>query len=261
MDNDAKIKISLIGPEMSGWHEGQDCKGNIIIFPGGGYEHLSVREGKPVAGKFAAAGWKPWILHYPICSEGGISPPLGLLPMTHAAEAVKRVRSLNPSLPVVVCGFSAGAHVAASLGVHWEDENVFPLEEQRFIRPDAMILCYPVITAGRFAHRGSIDNLTLGAGNIGDLTAYFSLENYISSKTPPAFLWHTAADAIVPVQNSLLFAEGLASAGVPFELHIYPYGEHGLSLATPEVQDNIKHFHSYPHVAGWLDECIEWLDI
>ena len=90
---------------------------------------------------------------------------------------------------------------------------------------------------------------------------YYGLEAHVDAQTPPAFIWHTAGDSTVAVQNSLCFAESLAAKGVPFEMHIYPYGEHGLSLATMEVEEPEKHRYADAHVAGWFEQCVQWLDL
>ena len=162
----------------------------------------------------------------------------------------------------------------------------------RRFRPDRAVLSYPVITAGPFAHFGSFERLTglseeelkkLAGGETGDgsLSSYsdksasclkketenrplsplswFSLETQVDETAPPVFLWHTASDESVPVQNSLLFAGALAVAKVPFELHIYPFGPHGLSLATKEVEDPEKNRFADPHVAEWFGTMVKWL--
>lgn len=264
-------EIRLTEPETANTTEHPSWKGSVIIFPGGGYQWHSPRESEPVARAFALAGWKPWILYYPVAPSGN-GAPLGLAPLRCAAAAVKQVRLCSAELPVVLCGFSAGGHAAASLGVHWNDTSVFTLEEQSIIRPDALILSYPVITAGPWAHWGSIQMLTgtkeqkspedrqILSENERDIS-YFSLEYHVTAQTPPVFLWHTASDESVPVRNSLLFAESLAACGVPYELHIYPYGPHGLSLATPEVEDPAKHRYADSYVAAWFSQCISWLDL
>ena len=261
---------SECGPEY-----GPECiKGNVIICPGGAYRWHSPREALPVAKAFAAQGWKPWILYYKVSVHGEV---LGTAPLCQAAAAVRKVRAASPGRPVILCGFSAGGHVAASLGVHWNDEHLFAGEDRSVIRPDGLILGYPVITAGKYAHRESMEMLagpdpaaveedSAGsdpAAAEGDPAGpgYYGLEAYVDAQTPPAFIWHTAGDSTVAVQNSLCFAESLAAKGVPFELHIYPYGEHGLSLATREVEEAEKQRYADPHVAGWFDQCAQWLDL
>lgn len=221
----------------------RDPRGCVLICPGGGYEWRSPREADPVARAFAEKGFAPAVLEY-TCYRG---EPLGTLPLTQLGEAAGRMRELYPGRLLAVCGFSAGGHLAASLGVHARTLGL--------PRPDALILGYPVITAGAYAHRGSIRAL---AGD-GD-AAFFSLEAHVNAQTPPTFLWHTSSDESVPVQNSLLFAEALARAGVPFELHIYPEGVHGLSLATPEVDEPQKRRLADAHVASWFGLCADWLN-
>ena len=246
-----RIMLEEIVPDICLAEE--QWKGNIIICPGGAYKWHSPREALPVAKAFAGQGWKPWILYYSVSEHGEI---LETIPLCQAAAAVERVRKHCPHKPVVVCGFSAGGHVAASLGVHWNDEAVFAKKEQARIRPDGLILCYPVITAGQYANQESINALAKG-----EKSSYFSLESYVDRQTPPVFLWHTAADSEVAVLNTLMFANCLAAKEVPFELHIYPYGVHGLSLATKEVEEPQKERYTDAHVAGWFRQCTEWLDI
>lgn len=223
----------------------ESSKGTIVICPGGGYGWLSPREDMPIANAFRAYGWDAAILHY-TCYDDAKAERLGTLPLEQLGEAVHAVRNLRPGKPVIVCGFSAGGHLAASIGVHWQTLN---LE-----KPDAMILSYPVITSGEFAHRGSMDHLAEA-----DKQIFFSLEKHVGAHVPPAFIWHTAADQTVPVENSLLFAAALSAAKVPFELHIFPNGMHGLSLATEEVAEPGRE--PDPHVAQWVSLCAKWLDM
>ena len=149
----------------------EDPKGIVLICPGGGYQWLSPREAEPVANAFTAGGWAAAVVYYTV-RETPAQPPLGTLPVRQLGEAVLAAKQRCPALPVLVCGFSAGGHLAASLGVHWKELGL--------PRPDGMILGYPVITAGRYAHRGSIENLT-GA----DDPAWFSLEKQVTADTPP----------------------------------------------------------------------------
>lgn len=227
-------------------------KGAVIICPGGGYKFLSPREGEPVAEEFCSAGWQAFVLSY---STG---ENLGKKPLEELAWAVRevRIRAMEIGLdgkPVVVCGFSAGGHLAASLGVHWNDNTMFGTSTIH--RPDALILCYPVITAGKYAHRESIDSL-VGKED----PSYFSLENYIDQYTPPTFLWHTMSDETVLVQNAILFTQRLVDHGIPSEVHLYPYGVHGLSLATDAVAEPEKERFANMHIATWFEQCIQWLD-
>lgn len=223
----------------------ENSKGTIVICPGGGYGWLSPREDMPIAGAFKAYGWDAAILHY-TCYDDDKGERLGTKPLEQLGEAVKTVKELRPDKPVIVCGFSAGGHLAASIGVHWQTLN---LE-----KPDAMVLSYPVVTSGEFAHRGSMEHLSEKEGQ-----EFFSLEKHVGAHVPPTFIWHTAADQTVPVENSLLFAAALSGAKVPFELHVFPYGMHGLSLATAEVAEEGREPDA--HVAQWVSLCAKWLDM
>ena len=140
----------------------------------------------------------------------------------------------NPNA-IAVMGFSAGGHAAGSLGVSWHRGELW--QEMgltpEMVRPNAMVLCYPVITGGEYAHRDSFVALT-GSANVRDHLAY-SLDTQVTPHCPPTFLWHTFTDQAVPVQNSLMMASALRDAGVSAELRIYPFGRHGLSLANDQV--------------------------
>ena len=222
-------------------------KAIIVICPGGAYRWLSPREAEPVARAFEAMGHETSILRYTVRSAED-APPLGLEPVRQLSERVARLRRESEGAPVFVCGFSAGGHLAATLGVHWKTLGLS--------RPDGLILCYPVITAEEgLCNAESIRSIAPEGDR-----EFYSLEKHVSPDTPPAFLWHTAADNSVPVENSLMFATAMKRSGVPFELHVYPFGEHGLSLATDEVTEFDKGRLPDPHVAGWVRECGDWLE-
>ncbi|GHV10873.1 acetylesterase [Clostridia bacterium] len=237
----------------------------VIVFPGGGYEFTSDREAEPVAKQFFAAGMQSIVVRYSVSKEAK-----GLIPATDAALAVKYVRShaaewgINPKR-IYVCGFSAGGHLAASIGTLYRlpvlQKNTADILGEAItaedIRPDGMILGYPVISAGVHAHRGSIARLSERADYSEEDINMWSLERQVTSDTPPAFIWHTADDNGVPVENALLFAGALSAAGVPFELHVYPHGPHGLSLATSEVSWDANGIR--PNVAEWVKLAIAWV--
>jgi acetyl esterase/lipase len=150
---------------------------------------------------------------------------------------------------VGVLGFSAGGHLASTLATHWElgrPASSDPLEWESS-RPDAQILCYPVITFGPHRHEGSMVAL-LGEDPPAYRRELLSNELQVKADTPPAFIWHTADDEAVPVENSLLFAGALRARGVPFELHIFPHGRHGLGLAEDDAA-----------VGAWTGLCAAWL--
>jgi len=226
-------------------------RGAVLICPGGGYGMRADHEGATIARRFNDDGLHAFVVQY------RVSPLRHPAPLFDVARAIRIIRQnaalwkVEPS-KIAVCGFSAGGHLAASLGVHFNEATPqtgsTPNEPDTLsCRPDALILCYPVISAGAFAHEGSFQNL-LGAEGSPELRQKMSLELQVTPETPPTFLWHTFDDVGVPVENSLLFAQALRSQSIPFELHVYPHGRHGLGLAADE-----------PHVATWMPLCCEWL--
>lgn len=233
-------------------------KGAVVICPGGGYSFLSPREAAPVADCFTAAGYHAFVLYYEVEKE-----VLGDLPLHQLGKAVEYVRTHAAEYDleekkIFVCGFSAGGHLAASLGIHWNHAERFEDGcDLRLHKPDGMILAYPVITAGEKAHRGSMERL---AGMDRKAQEYFSLEKYVDEDTVPTYLWGTASDETVPVENSLLLLNELVKYQIPVEYHLFPFGVHGLSTATKEVEEPEKGRVEDVHVARWVPLCIHWLD-
>lgn len=228
----------------------------VVICPGGGYRWRSPREGEPIARAFNQEGFHAVVVEYNLEAE-----EVGDGPLLDLSWAVAELRSHAQELKIIpdkitVCGFSAGGHLAASLGVFWNDETRFPDETVRQAhKPNAMILNYPVITSGEYAHKGSFERLCRD----GNEQYKYSLENYVTSDTPPCFIWHTVTDPAVPVQNTLLFVEQLIANQIPVEVMLFPEGGHGLSLATPEVSDIEGGRYPDPHVARWFGQCADWL--
>ncbi|MFA6566622.1 MAG: alpha/beta hydrolase [Victivallales bacterium] len=223
--------------------------GAIIVLPGGGYTgKMTSYEGRDVCARFNEAGFHSFMLEY------RVAPNRHPAPLVDAAEAVRAVRrnaekwKVKPD-KIAILGFSAGGHLAASACVHYGlAESLAPDRKNKVsARPDAGILCYPVISSGRFGHIASFKNL-LGENPSDELMKKMSLELNVHKDVPPVFLWHTANDACVPLENSLLFAEALSSHKVPFELHVYPDGPHGMGMGGAD-----------PHVATWVDLCAGWL--
>ena len=234
--------------------ESEETLPAILVIPGGGYEFVSAREGEMVAEKFVSLGYRCFVLTYTVNPLH--MTPLKTQPLADAARAIRMIRKNADSWHVdpnriAAMGFSAGGHLACSLALHHADapEND-PELAAISARPDAAVLCYPVITSGEFAHMGSMRALlgfshdtpaeerrVSGTPMPGCVTAddelnYASLETQVTKDAPPAFLWHTMTDASVPVENSMRFAAALRSAGVPFALHLFSQGKHGLSLAN-----------------------------
>ena len=197
----------------------------IIICPGGAYEGVSEREAEPVAKLYLAAGYNTFILEYA------------------TKEKAKNA----------VAGFSAGGHLAASLGTLFNKKeflDIFGREDN--IRPDAMILGYPVITSDQYTHVGSLEKVS-GAKEGSKEFAWFGLDKHVDTQTPPTFLVHTSEDEIVPVENSLKMACALSAVKIPFELHILPKGTHGMSVCNEEVENMCE------YNGRWVDWSIQWL--
>ncbi|ASR49119.1 acetylesterase [Paenibacillus kribbensis] len=230
----------------------------VIICPGGGYEFTSDREAEPIAIKMNAMGFHSCVLRY---SVRPATFPTALLELSMAV-ALTRKKAEEWHVDknkIIVVGFSAGGHLAASLGVFWKSSFLskalgIPNE---MIKPNGLLLSYPVITSGTFAHEGSFKAL-LG-DNYNEQLDQVSLEKYVSSDTPPTFLWHTYTDEPVPVENSFLFANALLKNKVSLEMHIYPNGVHGLSLGTEETMalDNEKTIQ--PEVSNWIKMAGRWI--
>lgn len=226
----------------------------IVICPGGGYEFVSEREAEPVGRPYFAAGYHVFILKYSIGERAKDFEPL-----KQAAATIAHVRAHAAEWRVeenhiAICGFSAGGHLAASSGTLFNTpEFQAAWGRNDNIRPDAMILSYPVITADEYAHVGSIEHVS-GAAVGTEAYQFFSLEKHVDTATPPAFIWHTANDGLVPVENSLKMAAALSREKVPFEMHIFPDGEHGLSVCTDEVAS------PHPYVGRWVELSIIWLN-
>ena len=206
----------------------------VLILPGGGYRFTSDREAEPVAIQMNAMGFQAFVLYYS-CEPATF--PTALLQTAKAISLIREhAREWHiEERKIVLLGFSAGGHLAASLGTFWNKEFVYEalkIEPKR-IRPDGLVLAYPVITSGEFAHQDSFRALL--EEKYEERKEWVSLENQVGEDMMPVFLWHTFEDESVPVENSLLFASALRKKNIPFELHIYQKGRHGLSLANGET--------------------------
>ncbi len=226
----------------------------IVICPGGAYAFTSDREAEPIALRFLDLGFQTFVLRYSVAPNTAF--PGALLELAASVALVRdhaEEWSIDPN-KIFVCGFSAGGHLAASLGVFWDREFVAPSlgRAAADVRPNGMILGYPVISATQFIDTESIENVLRG-NDTEKTRALVSTENQVTANTPPAFIWHTAADDNVPVGNSLMFAAALRENGVPFALHITPDGRHGLSLAQTETGMVEEQLNDWP---AW---CAAWI--
>jgi len=249
----AWLEVTLKRSNYDGKHSKK--RPMMIIFPGGGYYFCSEREAEPISLAYLKAGFDTCIMRYTVRTSPE-QPALGDLPLTEAVAAVKYVREHAEEWEIdenriTVIGFSAGGHLAASLGVHWNDTERIPTAGP-MAKPNGLILSYPVITAGELAHRGSIQNLT-GIDSLSAEDGRYDTSAFVSKDTPPAFIWHTFEDGTVPVENSLAMASAMRRAGVPCALHIFTKGVHGLSLATDEVGGGPD------GVSKWVELPLDWL--
>ena len=223
----------------------------VIVCPGGGYQHLADHEGRPVAEWLNSIGITAFVLKYRLGPRYHHPAPL-----QDAARAIRTVRAravewnVDPER-IGILGFSAGGHLAATAGTHFDsgEHDAADLIERVSSRPNLMILIYPVITMKQYAHAGSKKNL-LGPDPPPDLVALLSNEEQVTKETPPAFLVHTSTDTTVPVENSVMFATALRKAGVPFEFHLYERGPHGFGLGVKD-----------PVLATWPGRCADWFRV
>ena len=231
----------------------------LIICPGGGYAFLSDREGEPVALRFAGLGYAAFVLRYHTAPQAHYP-----IPQRQLLSAVDHVRSraeeyhVDPAA-IVAMGFSAGGHLAGCAALLWNrPEIVRPLgKKAAAYRPDGAVLCYPVVSSGVHGHRNSFLNL-LGE-QYDKKAAALSLENQVKKGAPPFFLWHTADDTTVPMENTRLLETALRDRGAPVETYIFPHGVHGQSLADTTVFALDRQRQLSVPCAVWVERCHAWL--
>jgi acetyl esterase/lipase len=226
----------------------------MVICPGGGYAHLADHEGSQYARWFNEQGIAGFVLKYRLGSGGYHHPAM----LQDAIRAMRTVRAraaewqIDPQR-VGIIGSSAGGHLASTVLTHWDlgDPHSTDAIEKQSSRPNVVILCYAVVSMVEdYTHKGSRANL-LGTNASPELLQELSAELQVSSNSPPCFIWSTADDKTVPVENSLALAAALRRAGVPFDLHVYAHGPHGLGLGNKDF-DRAR-FHP------WTHDCELWL--
>lgn len=252
-DTNGKLTGYLNEPimEMENRREGFPA---VVVCPGGGYRMISKRESDPVALRYLAAGYQVFILEYSIGGDAANFNPLREL-----SESIAWIRENSKEFAVqeesiAVCGFSAGGHLAASSATLWNNPRFYEKSRdfQGRNKPNAVILSYAVMVADKFAHSDSISNVS-GSQPGSEEYEFFSLDKHVGEHTPPAFIWHTVEDGAVPVENALAMMCALQKAGISYEAHIFPKGNHGISVCTNEVGS------FDPYNARWMDMSIQWL--
>ncbi|MBS1707052.1 MAG: alpha/beta hydrolase [Armatimonadetes bacterium] len=224
----------------------------MVILPGGGYGGLADHEGKGYAEFLNTLGISAFVVKYRLGSAGYRHP----VEFNDAARAVRMVRAsasewhVKPN-QIGLMGSSAGGHLCSTVITHFEGAKPASSDpiEQVSDRPDFAVLCYPVITMGKFTHQGSKENL-LGKDPKPYLVTLLSNEKQVKATTPPCFIWHTVDDDAVPVENSIMFAQALRDRKVPFELHLYQTGRHGLGLGDGPP---------FERVLPWVHDMVAWL--
>ncbi len=227
----------------------------MLVIPGGAYAYVSGREGEPVAIEYLLHGYNSFVLNYSVAPD--FSFPTQII---EAAMAMIYIRENADKLHVdknhvAAIGFSAGGHLTGCLGTMFDIQELAFLRNKELIRPDAILLCYPVTYYNgdnTKTHSESFENIS--ANNI-ELAKRLSLETHVSKDSSPAFIWHTAADCVVPLDGSLILTEAYYKAGVPVEFHVFEKGDHGLSVCTEETnrvntEDRI-----------WIQASVNWLQL
>lgn len=206
----------------------------ILVVPGGSYCFLSPTEGENVADRFFQQGFNCFVLSY--TTDLTLSVPLRLQPLKDISRAIRLIRAHAEEYQVIpnnlaICGFSAGGHLCASICAHFMNVmDCDPALRHYSNRPDAAILSYPVICSREYTHRESMQALW-GSSPSDEELDFSANEKNVTELAPPCFLWHTLADDIVPVENSLRFAQACMEHSVPFALHLFSEGPHGLATA------------------------------
>ena len=250
----AAATLQIYAPELLESVQTMRRRPAVLILPGGGYMGVSKREAEPIALRFLAKGYAVFMLRY------SCYPHAYPVALREAAMAMKYIRQQAPrfqiqSNMVAAIGFSAGGHLCGTLGTLFDAPEVKDLAPADMLRPDALGLCYPVAVSWGRTHEGSFRNLT---GEDAQLRSRLSLEKLVRPDMPPVFLWHTRQDQSVPCRNSLILAQALEETDIPFALHIYHQGPHGVSVADETVYPVASVPSVSGDVLGWIDSMIDY---
>lgn len=230
----------------------------VVVLPGGAYRFCSMREADPVAFEYFTAGFNVILID----SYSVAEMAKNYNPLCDVGHTIMQIREhaeewgCDPQA-IVVLGFSAGGHLAATSGTMWND----PVLQEKLHakngenRPNGMILCYPVIRADELTHEESIRNVS-GCEPGTDGYRFWAAQDHVDEKTCPAFIWHTVTDAAVPVENSIAMISALQAHKISFECHLFPAGQHGMSVCT---QESSPDWDEAAYNARWVDMSIQWL--
>jgi len=240
---------------------GDFVRNAILVIPGGAYSMVcSEREGEPIAMAFMPYGYNAFVLHYSVNKEPF---PIQLI---QASKAIKHIKDHAEeynidSEKVFAVGFSAGGHLAASLGTLWDKKEIYDAVDMPlgYNKPTGMILIYPVISSEEFGHIYSLRKLLMCENTTKEQLDEVSIEKCISEKSSPAFIMHTSNDELVNVKNSLALADALADKNIKFELHIYPDGPHGVALGNKITQSGVEKYDN-PAIAKWVENAVVWAE-
>lgn len=229
----------------------------ILVIPGGGYGGIcSDREGEPIAMAFLPYGYNAFVLKYSVARVRTFPAQL-----IEAALAIKHIKdhaeeyAIDPK-ELFVTGFSAGGHLTASCGILWKHPAIYEAVDMPYgyNKPKGIMPIYPVIND----HLGSFKNLWCTDEPTEDQLRQVALDRFVDQDSAPAFILHTATDEVVPVKNALDLAAAYGKAGVPFEMHIYPEGPHGMALANEITAWDGNPAYINPEIAKWIGMAAAW---
>ena len=257
-ENDDKVFLDAIVAQPA---EGMKRKA-ILVIPGGGYQNVCAgHEGEPVGVAFMPYGYNVFVLHYSVAWSRPFPAQLieASLAVKHMKDNAERY-GIDPE-EIFVTGFSAGGHLACSLGVLWHLPEIYEATGMPYgyNRVRGMMLGYPVITAKENAHIGSHCNLWCTTTPSEEQLALSSLENHVDERSVPLFVMHTSDDNVVPVHNTLCLGEAYAAAGLPFEMHIYPKGPHGMALGNKITSRGLSECVDEA-LAKWVAQAAHWAE-
>lgn len=236
----------------------------LLVFPGGAYAGLSPREGEPVAHAFMPYGYNAFVLHYTVSKKRRKPFPAHLIEATLAIKHIKdnaEKYGIDPA-ELFIVGFSAGGHLAASVATMWKHEKVLAAVEMPYgyNRPKGAMLIYPMISPD-YSNCETYDkawrNLLVCENPAKEQLNEAAIERHVDTNSVPAFVLHAFTDPVVDVRNAMILGKAYADAGVPFEMHIYPKGTHGFSLANEVSADGNSKFVNQ-RIAEWVHLAAEW---